>query len=422
MKSVLIISLFSLVFSNVTYTLNVNKNYTMEFLANDDKYFKFNWEDFNIPSGETVVRMEVQLSTDADEGVGDYQGAFGTTLTGPDTYWKEINGLYDFFDEKVAVIGWEIPQSVSEVIDFTSYFRVGVWWVSCNYFNVDRVSIITGEYAVEEEDEYIEYVENYLYHNDEGAYLKTGGSCPTFTKVEGGLEGKGYMERFWDCCKPMCSLKENADFGHTYPGRECTIDGMGLVHDHTMRDLCYSGTSTTCLSQVPFKVEGCDNIGFAFASVPGNDEVCGKCFLLTFTGTAKYETRTSESKLVGKKLLVLGNNISYDSTGTVFRLLAPGGGKGVFTGCNFLFGDVDLGDDDGGILSDCLDEVGYTDADSTVYTKRKECMRKKCKAAFPNHQNALSGCLFQANFLEAAPEPYFTYYQVECPDFMAERY
>ena len=422
MKTLLILSLLAIATCNVTYTLQVGKNYTMSELGNEERYFMFYYSDFNIPSGETLIRMEVQVSTSEDV-VGDYQGAFGTTLVGPDSYWVDYNSIYDYIDSKVGTECWEIPQSVSEKINFESFFRVGIWWVNSNYFTIDSVSLITGEYAVEEEEEYIEYAENAFYYNDEGAYLKTGGSCPTFTKVEGGLEGKGWAERYWDCCKPLCSIKENADYGSTYPGRECHVDTMGLIHDHSTRDLCFAGAATTCLSQIPFKVEGCDDVGFITAAVPGNDRVCGKCFLLTFTGLGKYENRMSQSKLVGKKLVVLATNISYDSTGTVWRFLAPGMGVGVFTGCPYVFGlTTDLGDEDGGFISDCMKEIGYEIDDSLIYTKRKECVVKRCKAAFTGQQKALSGCLFMANFMDAAPEPWFTYYQIECPDYVGERY
>ena len=421
MKSLLILSLLTLVFSNVTYTIQVNKNFTMSELPNEDRYFKFYWSDFNIPTGETVIRMEVQVST-SEDNVGDYQGSFGTCVIDNKTNWVEYNDVYDYIYTKAGIEGWEIPQSISEKIDFSAYFRVGIWWVNSNYFNIDHVSIITGEYPIEEEEEFIEYAENAFYYNDEGAYLKTGGKCPTFTKVEGGLEGKGWAERYWDCCKPICTTKEYAEYGGTHTTRICHVDTMGLWHDYTARDLCLAGSATTCLSHIPFKVEGCDDVGFMTAAVPGNDAVCGKCYLLTFTGYGKYENRMSQWKLKGKKLVVLATNLSYDSTGTVWRFLAPGMGVGVFTGCAYVFKGVDLGDEDGGYISDCMKQIGYELPDEQIYKKRKECVVKKCKENFKGHQKGLSGCLFMANFMDAAPEPWFTYHQIECPDFMGSRY
>ena len=64
---------------------------------------------------------------------------------------------------------------------------------------------------------------------------------------------------------------------------------MNVINDHNAQSKCDGGPSTTCLSQAPFTINGCDNIGFAFAAVPGaGPQICGRCFELSFTGTGKY--------------------------------------------------------------------------------------------------------------------------------------
>lgn len=74
---------------------------------------------------------------------------------------------------------------------------------------------------------------------------------------------------------------------------------MNLITDTNAASKCDGGPSTTCLSQIPFTIEGCDNLGFAFAAVPGNGpNVCGRCFLLEFTGMGKYETKLNHQKLL----------------------------------------------------------------------------------------------------------------------------
>ena len=51
-------------------------------------------------------------------------------------------------------------------------------------------------------------------------------------------------------------------------------------------------SSSTCLSQIPFTIDGYDNMGFAFGAVPGDSsKFYGRCFLLEFTGEGKYVTK-----------------------------------------------------------------------------------------------------------------------------------
>ena len=41
----------------------------------------------------------------------------------------------------------------------------------------------------------------------------------------------------------------------------------------------------TCLSQIPFTIDGCDNMGFAFGAVSEDIDsrnISGRCFLLAF--------------------------------------------------------------------------------------------------------------------------------------------
>ena len=115
------------------------------------------------------------------------------------------------------------------------------------------------------------------------------GECPAIKYVSGGLSGSGFASRYWDCCKPSCSWTSNAGAGNE--ARQCTTS-MSLISDYNAASKCDGGPSTTCLSQIPFTIDGCDNLGFAFGAVPGaGPNVCGRCFLLEFTGTGKYETK-----------------------------------------------------------------------------------------------------------------------------------
>ena len=178
----------------------------------------------------------------------------------------------------------------------------------------------------------------------------------------------------------------------------------------------------TCISQIPFTIDGCSNIGFAFAAVPTN-AACGRCFELTFTGEGKYETTLNHKKLKGKKLIVMASNIGYDVSHQQFDIMIPGGGYGAFDGCSSLMGwSGNMGERYGGLLSVCENEAGYNGSEEEIYTRRKECLVNKCNTSFGSDSQAKQGCLFLANFMEAAGNPNHTYREVECPSVLTAKY
>jgi len=245
------------------------------------------------------------------------------------------------------------------------------------------------------------------------------GECPAIKYVSGGLSGSGFASRYWDCCKPSCSWTSNAGAGNE--ARQCTTS-MSLISDYNAASKCDGGPSTTCLSQIPFTIDGCDNLGFAFGAVPGaGPNVCGRCFLLEFTGAGKYETKKNHRLLANKKLIVMASNIGYDVAGGQFDVMIPGGGVGIFNGCSDILG-TNLGAQYGGLLSDCENQVGYSLNDDDMYTQRKECLINKCNTLFSGKALAKQGCLFLANFLEAAGNPLHTYREIECPQVLKDRY
>ena len=245
------------------------------------------------------------------------------------------------------------------------------------------------------------------------------GSCPAIKTVSGGMSGSGFASRYWDCCKPSCSWTSNAGSGNE--ARQCDAQ-MNIISNPNESSMCDGGRSTTCLSQIPFTIKGCDNLGFAFGAVPGaGPNVCGRCFLLSFTGQGKYETKLNHKKLAQKKLVVMASNIGYDVAGGQFDVMIPGGGVGLFNGCADIFGSGNMGAQYGGLLSDCENEVGWSLDDNSMYTKRKECLKKKCNSVFTNEQ-AVKGCLFLADYMEAAGNPLHKYKEVECPQFLKDLY
>ena len=169
-------------------------------------------------------------------------------------------------------------------------------------------------------------------------------------------------------------------------------------------------------------MDGCTEIGFAFAAVPEpGPKICGRCFELSFTGEGKYETKLNHQKLKGKKLIVMASNIGYDVAGGQFDVMIPGGGVGIFNGCANILGYM-RGAQFGGLLSDCENEIGNSGTEEEIYTKRKQCLSKSCNSQFADKYQAKLGCLFLSNFLEAAGNPMHTYKEVKCPSVLKDRY
>ena len=229
------------------------------------------------------------------------------------------------------------------------------------------------------------------------------------------LGQNGFASRYWDCCKPSCAWPGNSG-GNV--ARTCDAN-MNTLNDADAKSMCEGGPATACLDQIPMVVN--DNLAYAFAASPGNGpNVCGKCFELSFTGEGKYETKLNHKKLSGKKLIVISSNIGYDVGGGQFDIMIPGGGVGLFNGCANILGSNNLGKQYGGLLSDCEEEVGYNGSDEEIYEKRKSCLTNKCNG-FSNNQ-AKQGCLFLANWMEAAGNPLMTYREVDCPQELKSKY
>jgi hypothetical protein len=248
------------------------------------------------------------------------------------------------------------------------------------------------------------------------------GGCPNIKYVNGGASGDGFATRYWDCCKPSCSWAENA---HGNPSRQCQANSSNTISDLSARSVCNGGNAMTCTSQHAFTVNGCDNIGFAFAAVPAFASACGHCYELTFTGKGKYETKMNHQKLKGKKLIVMASNVGGDVSGGQFDIMIPGGGFGIYPqGCNVMtnWGNMQGYNTHGGLLTKCEEEVGYSGDDQTIYTKRKQCLVEKCNSIFAKDSEAKAGCLFLADFMEAAGNPLHTYKEVECPDVLKQKY
>ena len=235
-----------------------------------------------------------------------------------------------------------------------------------------------------------------------------GGSSYQIKYVNGGKSGSGYATRYWDCCKPHCAWPEHG-------GSASTCDAQGnKIGDKGASSMCDGGNSGICRSQFPIVIN--DTLAFAFAATPGGESNCGKCFDLVFDGGCKYEATGLHKKMKGKHLIVMSNNVGYDVSGGQFDVMIPGGGYGIFNGCSQKMGWGSQGSQYGGLLDECEKETGYNS------NKYKSCLTEKCNKSFSSDPEAKEGCLFLANWMNAAGNLTHNYKEVECPQELKQRY
>lgn len=231
----------------------------------------------------------------------------------------------------------------------------------------------------------------------------------TIKYVSGGKSGSGWATRYWDCCKPHCAWPDKGGL----KAHACDARG-NRINDDGAKSMCDGGDAGICRGQFPIVVN--DNLAFAFAAVPGSAGAqCGKCYDLAFTGKGKYATDNHKA-LAGKHLIVIASNIGYDVADGQFDIMIPGGGVGIFNGCSAKMGWGSQGAQYGGLLTECEESSGYK---ATTY---KSCLTNKCNTSFANDPEAKQGCLFLANWMNAAGNPLHEYKEVECPKELLDRF
>ena len=230
-----------------------------------------------------------------------------------------------------------------------------------------------------------------------------GGSL--LPKVVSGAQTKsGYATRYWDSCKPHCAWE-----GKGGPvARTCNADGVTRASADA-GSVCDGGNAGTCFDQTPQIVN--DTIAYAFAATPGGGNDCGKCYMLTFKGTGASATSTptdSHHKAIkGKHLIVMSSNVGYDVSHNQFDLMIPGGGPGAFNGCQKM-GISCAGAQYGGFLTTC--------------NYKKDCLIEMCNKEYGNNTSLKNGCLFLANWMDAANNPEVDFVEVECPQALKDKY
>ncbi|KAI8145810.1 endo-beta-1,4-glucanase [Fennellomyces sp. T-0311] len=152
--------------------------------------------------------------------------------------------------------------------------------------------------------------------------LATIALAHAYEAVSGGASGDGTTTRYWDCCKASCSWPDKADV--SAPVGACAVDGVTLVESNEQSG-CSGGSAYMCIDNQPWAVDEDLSYGFAAASLAGKDESgwCCGCYELTFTS----------GEVSGKKMVVQVTNTGGDLGNNHFDLQIPGGGIGIFNGC-----------------------------------------------------------------------------------------
>ncbi|KAJ8663728.1 hypothetical protein O0I10_000977 [Lichtheimia ornata] len=205
-------------------------------------------------------------------------------------------------------------------------------------------------------------------------------SSSNYKAISGGASGEGHTTRYWDCCKASCSWPDKADVDS--PVKTCAADGIKLV-DANEQSGCNGGSGYMCNDNQPWAVN--DDLAYGFAATAlsgkGESETCCSCYELTFTS----------GEVKGKRMVVQSTNTGGDLSGNQFDLQIPGGGVGIFNGCQSQWNAPanGWGERYGGIssASQCDD--------------------------LPKHLQA--GCEWRFNWFKNADNPSVTFKEVTCP-------
>ncbi|KAI9497831.1 RlpA-like double-psi beta-barrel-protein domain-containing protein-containing protein, partial [Zychaea mexicana] len=207
-----------------------------------------------------------------------------------------------------------------------------------------------------------------------------------YAAVSGGKAGDGSTTRYWDCCKASCSWPDKASVSS--PVSVCAADGVTLA-DANEQSGCNGGGGYMCTDNQPWEVNENLSYGFAAASIAGLDESgwCCGCYELTFTS----------GEIDGKKMVVQVTNTGGDLGSNHFDLQIPGGGVGIFNGCESQWNAPSngWGERYGGLNS----ASGCTD------------LPKQLQA----------GCEWRFNWFKNANNPSVSFKEVTCPSELTKK-
>ena len=129
------------------YTKDINKAIVYDELPASDKMLGWKWSDLGVPAGEKVTKVEINLSTSKKQ-IGKWQGAFGSSTSVAPDYWTQSEDMEQTISGKTGSIVWDVDSATSAIIQ-TQYggeLKFGVWWIDCNKFTIDSITVYTDAY------------------------------------------------------------------------------------------------------------------------------------------------------------------------------------------------------------------------------------------------------------------------------------
>ena len=129
------------------YTKDLNQAIVYEDLPAGDKMLGWKWSDLGVPAGEKVTKVEINLSTSKKQ-IGKWQGAFGSSTSVAPDYWTQSEDMEQTISGKTGSIVWDVDSATSAIIQ-TQYggeLKFGVWWIDCNKFTIDSITVYTDAY------------------------------------------------------------------------------------------------------------------------------------------------------------------------------------------------------------------------------------------------------------------------------------
>jgi len=165
--------------------------------------------------------------------------------------------------------------------------------------------------------------------NNNNTNNNNNGIPATLPPINGGKTGK--TTRYWDCCVASCSWQENTAAEH--PVNVCNKDGMTVYDPFNWRigNVCSNnGSGYMCNNNQPWAVT--ENLAYGFVAAGFNSgnqkEWCCSCQRLEFTS----------GPVKGKQMVVQVTNTGSDLSDNHFDIQMPGGGVGIFNGCQSQWG------------------------------------------------------------------------------------
>lgn len=274
--------------------------------------------------------------------------------------------------------------------------------------------------------------------------------------------GEGWSSRYWDACRAHCSQISATDTtsqaAYEAAGRVArtcnikgveipvfTIDPASLTNDYwigwkVVGNSCNASNASegiastadgafTCMDMAPIQVNDTLSYGFV-ASAPGVT-ACGQCFHLQFNGGVGERggvfyhegdrVKETHQALKGKHMIVMSSNIGTDVEKGQFDMMVPGGGVGMFDALSTQVGvSMTQFVRYGGFLSTCQQELptGFNSSLADL----QHCVLKYCNQVFTGHEDLLRGCTWYADWYMAADNPSYYWEEVECPQYLVDKY